>query len=134
MTEMRQVGLISGDLMWRSRIEGPVSAAGGLLVVSSSEFLPTGVDLVLVDLNEAVGRRVEAVARLRDERPDAVVVGFCRHEDRETRRQAMAAGADQVITNASVLPACTRLLAREPLDTAIGEEMLVDTAETSEDG
>jgi DNA-binding NarL/FixJ family response regulator len=97
---------VGPDLLLGSRLDAPVRAAGGELVRGGPDAVD-GIDTVFVDLNAPEG--LEAIAELR-RRGAATLVGFCRHTDAEMRRQAMAAGADQVITNGALEAAALRIV------------------------
>lgn len=130
MSDPRQVGLISADLMFQSRLDSPVSRHRARLAVSTSDFLPPESDPVFVDLNSATEVRLELIARLRQRQPRTVIIGFCGHDDRETRRQAMARGANQVVTNGALATVCDRLLGSVSKDSAVPLERAVDGGET----
>jgi hypothetical protein len=88
---MAHVVALAPDLMFASRIEATLGAAGHdvTLSASASEAPLDDADVLIVDLE-----RIE---------PEAIVgfgipvLGFYRHTDPETRDRAEAAGADMVV-------------------------------------
>ena len=118
MGRSRQVGLITDDLIFQSQIEGPVTRHGAMLAVSSSDFLPPESELIFVDLNREADARLEYIRNLRRENAEAVIVGFCEHENRATRIRGMENGASQVVTNRWVATVADRLLSGMPSDSA----------------
>jgi CheY-like chemotaxis protein len=102
------VALVSSDLMFASQITTTMRKAGGNALVVVGDAVPE-VDVVFVDLNTAVDARLALIARLRQERPDLEIVGFCHHAERELRRRARAAGATRVINNGALQTVALRL-------------------------
>jgi hypothetical protein len=80
---MARVGLVSPDLLFGSRVEGALRAAGHDVVHGTD-----GVEVVVVDLTQG---QVPA--------PPAEVptLGFYSHVERDVRRAAEAAGYDLVV-------------------------------------
>src|SRR5580704_11629476 len=76
------VALVSSDLMFASQVSTTMRNAGGSSVLVVGDSVPD-VDLVFVDLNTAADARLALIHRLRQERPDVEIVGFCHHADRE---------------------------------------------------
>ena len=109
---MARVVALAPDLMFASRIEATLGAAGHdvTLAPSASEAPLDDADIVIADLE-----RIE---------PDAVVglgkpvLGFYRHTDPQTRKTAEAAGVDLVVPRSKMareMPALVdRLLAEDP--------------------
>ncbi len=95
----RQVGLLSANLMDRSRVELPVQRAGAGLIVwptwVEGNLDPNGPlpDLVLIDL-AAPDALVATEALVR---AGVRVIAFGPHVDREALRSARRLGADQVL-------------------------------------
>jgi DNA-binding NarL/FixJ family response regulator len=102
------VALVSSDLMFASQISTTMRQAGRSSVLVAGDDIPD-VDLVFVDLNGAVDARIALITRLRHDRPDAEIVGFCHHADRDLRRRARAAGATRVINNGALQAVALRL-------------------------
>jgi hypothetical protein len=102
------VALVSSDLMFASQISTTMRLAGGSAVLVVGDAVPD-VDLVFVDLNTAVEARLALVSRLRQERPDLEIVGFCHHAERDLRRRARASGTTRVINNGSLRAVALRL-------------------------
>lgn len=88
---MARVVALAPDLMFASRIEATLSAAGHdvTLSASASEAPLDGADILVADLDQI---QPEAVVGL-----GLPVLGFYRHTDPETREVAEAAGVDQVV-------------------------------------
>jgi hypothetical protein len=97
--QSRQVGLLSANLMDRSRIEPLVARSGAGFVVwptwVEGTTDPEGPwpDLALVDLS--VGNALVAIEALVE--AGVRVIAFGPHVDRETQRRAGRLGADQVL-------------------------------------
>lgn len=102
------VALVSSDLMFASQITTTMRNAGGSAVLVVGDDVPD-VDIVFVDLNTAIEARLTLIARLRGDRPDLEIVGFCHHADRDLRRRARAAGATRVINNGALQVVALRL-------------------------
>jgi hypothetical protein len=78
-----RVGLVSPDLLFGSKVEGALRAAGHEVVHGSE-----GVDAVVVDLTQG---EVPAAPR------GVPALGFYSHVEQDTRRAAEAAGYDMVV-------------------------------------
>lgn len=102
------VALVSSDLMFASQVTTTMRKAGGSALLVAGDAVPD-VDVVFVDLNTAVDARLALIARLRQERPDLEIVGFCHHAERELRRRARAGGATRVINNGALQAVALRL-------------------------
>jgi DNA-binding NarL/FixJ family response regulator len=111
MTETRRVALVSDDLMFRSQLDAAVRRTGGELVVARPEEIPKA-DALFVDLNADSPHRLGMIARVREAQPEATIVAFCHHEDRELREAAMRVGASSCITNGALQSAAVRLAGR----------------------
>ncbi|MFN2451020.1 MAG: hypothetical protein ABR541_01550 [Candidatus Dormibacteria bacterium] len=109
MPALREIALVSDDLLFQSQLSRVLVAGGGHLVRVAGEAIPGGAEAVFVDLNERSEERVARIRSLRAERPDATIVGFCHHGEHEVRRRAMAAGADQVLTNGGLQTGALRI-------------------------
>jgi hypothetical protein len=89
---MATVAALIADLMFASRVEETLRAAGhDVVVVPTIEALEdqSGADLVIADLAE-----IDPSALQRTASP---VLGFYSHVDVDTRRRAEAAGIDVVV-------------------------------------
>ena len=106
--------LVSDDLLFHSRLAAAVAGAGGTLRLHRGDDPPADGDRVFVDLNQNSGHRLGLIARLREQRPEVEIVGFCGHDARDLRVAAMAAGASQVITNGALQAAALRLAGVTP--------------------
>jgi hypothetical protein len=102
------VALVSSDLMFASQITTTMRNAGGSAVLVVGDDVPS-IGIVFVDLNSAVDARLALIARLRGERPDLEIVGFCHHAERDLRRRARAAGARRVVNNGALQAVALRL-------------------------
>jgi CheY-like chemotaxis protein len=102
------VALISSDLMFASQVSTTMRNAGGSAVLVLGDDVPDA-GVVFVDLNTAVDARLAVIARLRAERPDLDIVGFCHHAERDLRRRARASGATRVINNGALQAVALRL-------------------------
>lgn len=101
------VALVSGDLMFASRLRAALAGSADLVLVGGGDVpeAPT----VFIDLNENVEARLELIASLRA-RGSVRLVGFCQHDERSVRVRAMERGADQVVTNGALQQAAVRLV------------------------
>lgn len=100
-----QIMLVGSDLLRLSQLETAVRHAGGTFAVAADDGELTGLSgasAVLVDLNSNAASRCDLVRRIHETHPDIPIIGFCSHGDGEVRRQAMAAGASQVVTNGAI--------------------------------
>ena len=85
---MARVALLCPDLLFGSKVEGALTAAGHEVIRGDAQ----GVDVLVVDLTaddvdgDAVGGR-----------GDAATLGFYPHVDIDVRRRAEAAGFDMVV-------------------------------------
>jgi CheY-like chemotaxis protein len=102
------IALVSSDLMFASQITTTMRNAGGNAVLVAGDAVPD-VDALFVDLNTAVEARLALIARLRHDRPDLEIVGFCHHGERELRRRARSSGATRVINNGALQAVALRL-------------------------
>jgi hypothetical protein len=102
------VAVVSSDLMFASQVSTTMRNAGGSAVVVVGDEVPS-VDIVFVDLNSAIDARLALIARLRGDRPDLEIVGFCQHTERDLRRRARASGATRVINNGALQAVALRL-------------------------
>jgi DNA-binding NarL/FixJ family response regulator len=85
------VRVVADDLIWRSRLVAAVERAGA--VVASGG---TPADLAIIDLN---GRAYDGIAAVEAAvAGGATVIAVAQHEDSETRRRALTAGARRVFS------------------------------------
>ncbi len=101
------VALVSGDLLFASRLRAVLAPATPLALVPMGE-VPTA-RTVFVDLNDDVDARIGLISALRA-RGDTRIIGFCQHDERTVRVRAMEQGADQVVTNGALQQAALRLI------------------------
>ncbi len=88
---MATILLVGVDLMFRSKLEGPL--VGHRLVTSDSADAP---DLVICDI-----ARVDA-EEVADAWPETPILGFTNHTDTAGLRAAHAAGFDQVVVRSAL--------------------------------
>ena len=96
---MARVVALLPDLLFGSKVQGMLAAAGHDVTVAGSpedvlEQLAPGVDLVVVDLCEDAGRRIELLA---GPAASTKTLAFYLHTDVDTRTRALAAGMDVVV-------------------------------------
>ncbi len=101
---MATVLLVEVDLMFRSKLEGPLT--GHRLVTSDSTDPP---DLVICDI-----ARVDA-DEVADAWPEIPILGFTNHTDTLGLQRAHAAGFDQVIVRSALVDR-----ARQVVDELVG--------------
>lgn len=102
---MSRVVALAPDLMFASRIEATLGAAGHEVTLSpsASEAPLDDADVLVVDLERI---EPEAVVGL-----GVPVLGFFRHTDPETRERAEAAGVDQVVPRSRMAREMAELVA-----------------------
>ena len=103
---MATILLVGVDLMFRSKLEGPL--AGHRLVTSDSADPP---DLVICDI-----ARIDA-EEVSDAWPETPILGFTNHTDTRGLQRAHAAGFDQVIVKSALVDR-----AREVVDELVGAD------------
>jgi hypothetical protein len=101
------VALVSGDLLFASRLRAVLAPATQLALVAEGEVPASGT--VFVDLNDDVDARIGLITAMRA-RGDTRIIGFCQHDERAVRVRAMEHGADQVVTNGALQQAALRLI------------------------
>ncbi|GAC1342931.1 MAG: hypothetical protein NVSMB29_15140 [Candidatus Dormibacteria bacterium] len=118
MPALREIALVSDDLIFASRLGQVLGARGGRVARAPQGVVPAGAEAVFVDLNQRTEERIAQIVALRAERPAGTIVGFCHHAEHEVRRRAMAAGADQVLTNGGLQAGALRVtgLSAGPVD------------------
>ena len=84
---LARIALLCPDLLFGSKVEGALRAAGHEVVAGPAD----GVDAVVVDLT---ADQFDAMTVVPDGVPS---VGFYPHVDVDTRRRALAAGYDVVV-------------------------------------
>ena len=95
---MARIAALLPDLLFGSKVQGMLAAAGHDVAVAGSpeallEHVAAG-DLLVVDLCEDPEHRLELLADVVASRK---TLAFYLHTDVETRRRAIAAGADLVV-------------------------------------
>ncbi len=101
------VALVSGDLLFASRLRAVLAPATELVLATGSDV--PEVSTVFVDLNQEVDARIDLISELRA-RGGTRIIGFCQHDERAVRVRAMEHGADQVVTNGALQQAALRLI------------------------
>lgn len=109
MPAMREIALVSDDLIFASRLSQALGSCGGRVSGAASGVGPDGVEAVFVDLNQRTEERIAQIVALRAGSPGGTSVGFCHHAENEVRRAAMAASADQVLTNGGLRAGALRV-------------------------
>lgn len=104
-----RVVVVGDDLLMASRLLSALRARGIAVLQLRGEPLPAA-DVTVVDLNARHDVQMQLISSLRARDPAQTIIGFCSHTDRQRRRQAMACGASQVVTNDSLVPAVLRAL------------------------
>ena len=100
---MARVALLCRDLLFGSRVQAALEAAGhGVWRIETSEQArgaAPAADLLVVDLTDAEldGAAVVDGLRSAGDLADVPTLGFYSHVDRETRRRADEAGFDRVV-------------------------------------
>ena len=93
------MAVLADDLIWATRLVGLVRGAGASAVPARSlaafEAVLPEVDRAIVDLTARGYDGIAAIAAAAAASRSVLAVG--QHDDRETRRRAMAAGADRVL-------------------------------------
>ena len=84
---MARVGLLCPDLLFGSKVEGALRAAGHEVVRGGEE-----ADLLVVDLTADVASRLEAVRAA-----DVPTLGFYSHVEQDVRLRAEEAGITRVV-------------------------------------
>ena len=92
---MARVALLSPDLLFGSKVQGGLRAAGHEVTVfaAPASALEAGADLVVVDL--ASGDYDDAT--LQSLGAGATTLGFYSHVEQDTRKRAEEAGFDMVV-------------------------------------
>ena len=107
------------DLIFSTRIAGTAQKLGvPCRVVRSSEALEEAIaaagpdePLVLIDLNADGIDATEAIRDVKAQRPTLTVIGFLSHVQRELKRAAEDAGADEVLPRSAFVERLPELLA-----------------------
>ena len=90
---------VAPDLMFASRIEATLGAAGHEATLAGADARPDGAQLLVVDLASTGFDGVELVERLRaaGELEGTRTLGVYSHVDADTKRRADGAGFDMVV-------------------------------------
>jgi CheY-like chemotaxis protein len=100
---MRRVALLCPDLLFGSKIEGALGAAGHEVTRYDGEDMARAgiaeADVLVVDLNDDGydGAVLVESMRMGRELDGVTAIGFYAHTDQETRRRAEQAGYDLVV-------------------------------------
>jgi CheY-like chemotaxis protein len=92
------VRLVSGDLLFGSKVEGMIREAGFEPVAKADE----SAQLVIVDLTDSSTDPVAALAEARGEQ-DVPALAYYAHTDDDIRRAALAAGFDLVVPRSRMM-------------------------------
>jgi DNA-binding NarL/FixJ family response regulator len=99
------VRVVADDLIWRSRLVAAVERAGATPVRDAAEE----ADLAIVDLN---GHAYDGVAAIEAAAAGgATVIAVAQHEDVETRKRALTAGARRVFSYQKMFSDGTQVVA-----------------------
>ena len=90
---MARVALLCPDLLFGSKVEGALRAAGHEVVRVDGPAAAADAELLVVDLTADADERIEAL-RGADGPP---TLAFYSHVEQDVRRRAEAAGADRVV-------------------------------------
>ena len=104
------------DLLFGSNVVGALEASGHDPVLASSandlEGLLPGADVLVIDLTDDVGTRIELVrTAVRDERVSVRTLAFFSHVETDVRTQALQAGFDLVVPRSRMARAAGDLVA-----------------------
>jgi DNA-binding NarL/FixJ family response regulator len=110
----REVALLGSDLLMASRLQAALAPLGIAVATAAREEHLPGAQRVFVDLNQDAAERIGAISRIRARHPLSLVIAFCDHDEKEVRRQAMVAGATEVVANRHLASAAVRLAAPDP--------------------
>jgi amidohydrolase len=130
-----EVALLGSDLLMASRLQAALAPLGVSLTTAAREEGLPDAPRIFVDLNQDVAERIAAIARIRRRQLRSQVIGFCDHDEKEVRRQAIAAGATEVVANRHLARAAVRLaapLARGALSTDLPASLDAQLARVSE--
>jgi CheY-like chemotaxis protein len=92
------VRLVSGDLLFGSKVEGMIREAGFEPVAKADK----SAQLVIVDLTDSSTDPVAALAEARGEQ-DVPALAYYAHTDDDIRRAALAAGFDLVVPRSRMM-------------------------------
>ncbi len=104
---MARILALAPDLMFASRIEATLTAAGHRVEVAGSPDEAAALapaEIVVVDLDREPAQSVTGLG--------VPVLGFYSHTDAETRRRAEAAGVDLVVPRSRMAREMPQLVAR----------------------
>ena len=106
------MALLCPDLLFGSRVEGALEAAGHDVARFDSPDAVRGsaADVVVVDLTAAEYDGPEAVASLGPSSGRVPMLGFYAHVDQQTRRRAEEAGFDRVVPRSRMARETTALV------------------------
>jgi hypothetical protein len=91
---MARVALLCPDLLFGSKVQGALRAAGHEVVPVDGPVPGGDADLLVVDLTADADERIAALRDAGDRPP---TLAFYSHVEQEVRRRAEEAGVDQVI-------------------------------------
>ena len=91
---MARVALLCPDLLFGSKVQGALRAAGHEVVPVDGPVAAGDADLLVVDLTADADERIAALRASGDGPP---TLAFYSHVEQEVRRRAEEAGVDQVV-------------------------------------
>jgi len=95
--------------MFVSRLAAALRSGGGELIRAGDDAAPDS-EVVFIDLNAHTEERLQLIASLRAHNPEAVIVAFCHHGEKQLREAAMHRGASQCVTNGALSEVALRLV------------------------
>lgn len=113
---MARVALLCPDLLFGSKVEGALGAAGHEVTRLDTEEAARAeapnADVFVVDLTteELDGATLVESMNMGRELGDTPTLGFYSHVDQETRRRAVEAGFDRVVPRSRMARDCTALV------------------------
>jgi CheY-like chemotaxis protein len=115
---MARVALLCPDLLFGSKVEGTLGAAGHEVTrvdsVDAARYAAGESDLLVVDLTdpEVDGTGFIAEVKAKPELDGLPALGFYSHVDQDTRRRAEQAGFDMVVPRSRMAREMTQIVER----------------------
>jgi CheY-like chemotaxis protein len=112
------IALVS-DLLFESRITATAAQTGAMVrVVRSAESVRRSLakaSALLIDLHASVCDPLALIGQIKRKRPGLPVIGYFSHVDRERKRRARDAGADEVLPRSVFTERLAEVLVRYSL-------------------
>jgi hypothetical protein len=107
---MARVHVLSDDLLFGSRLQADMTAAGH--EVTLGPLPPPGAEAILADLTHDPDARLQALApALKAPPPRPAILAFFAHVEPDVRERALAAGVDQAVPRSRIAREGPALLA-----------------------